>query len=51
MRFKETDITASESDGFSLVKPVLVLSKALSVDIIIKFTTAPGSTSGELCTA
>lgn len=49
MRFKETDIAASESDG--LVKPVLVLSKALSVDIIIKFTTAPGSTSGELCTA
>ena len=49
MRFKEADITASESDG--LVKPVLVLSKALSADTIIKITTAPGSTLGELCTA
>ena len=49
MSFKEADIAASESDG--LVKPVLVLSKALSKNITIKITTAPGSTSGELCTA
>ena len=49
MRYEKADISASESDG--LAQPVLVLSKALSVDIIIKITTAPGSTSGELCTA